>query len=61
MPVYDYKCVQCKEVIEIHAPMDSAPAALQPCDCGGMLRKVFSAPGIIFKSSGFYSKDNRRK
>ncbi|MGC8511241.1 MAG: FmdB family zinc ribbon protein, partial [Acidimicrobiales bacterium] len=27
--------------------------------CGGALRKVFSAVGIVFKGSGFYKTDSR--
>ena len=26
--------------------------------CNGTLRKVFSAVGVVFKGSGFYSTDN---
>ena len=29
--------------------------------CRGHLRKVFSAVGVVFKGSGFYSTDNRTK
>lgn len=60
MPLHDYKCVECGEVREVHVPIQTAPASLQSCDCGGIMRKVFSAPGIIFKGSGFYSKDSRK-
>ena len=28
--------------------------------CGGELRKVFSAVGIVFKGSGFYKNDSRK-
>ncbi|HEY4850815.1 MAG TPA: FmdB family zinc ribbon protein [Streptosporangiaceae bacterium] len=28
--------------------------------CGGRLRKVFSAVGIVFKGSGFYRNDSRK-
>jgi putative FmdB family regulatory protein len=28
--------------------------------CGGRLRKVFSAVGIVFKGSGFYRTDSRK-
>ena len=29
--------------------------------CGGLLRKVFSPVGIVFKGSGFYRTDSRGK
>jgi len=35
------------------APLTVCPA------CGGRLRKVFSAVGIVFKGSGFYRTDSR--
>ena len=35
------------------APLSVCPA------CGGRLRKVFSAVGIVFKGSGFYRTDSR--
>jgi predicted nucleic acid-binding Zn ribbon protein len=34
--------------------------ALTECpDCGGDLRKIFGAPGIVLKGSGFYKTDTR--
>jgi predicted nucleic acid-binding Zn ribbon protein len=34
--------------------------ALTECpECGGKLRKVFGAPGIVLKGSGFYKTDTR--
>jgi predicted nucleic acid-binding Zn ribbon protein len=37
-------------------------AALTECpECGGALRKVFSAVGVVFKGSGFYKTDSRSK
>ena len=36
--------------------------ALTECPaCGGKLRKVFSAVGVVFKGSGFYRTDSRGK
>jgi putative FmdB family regulatory protein len=58
MPTYEYECQSCHRRIE--AVQKFTDAALTVCEhCGGELRKVFSAPGIAFKGSGFYKNDSR--
>ena len=60
MPKYEYACKSCDEHIEVVQTF--ADAALSECPaCGGVLRKVFSAPSIAFKGSGFYRTDNRKR
>ncbi len=56
MPTYEYLCRACGERLEI--VQSFADAALTTCaSCGGELRKVFSAAGLIFKGSGWHVKD----
>jgi len=58
MPTYEYECETCHQRLE--AVQKFADAALTTCPaCGGVLRKVFSAVGIVFKGSGFYKNDSR--
>ena len=58
MPTYQYSCTECGERIEAVQKFTDEP--LQICSaCGGKLRKVFSAVGIVFKGSGFYRNDSR--
>jgi putative FmdB family regulatory protein len=58
MPTYEYECQACHERLE--AVQKFSDAALTTCPkCGGELRKVFSAVGIVFKGSGFYKNDSR--
>ena len=58
MPKYEYACKSCGEHIEVVQTF--ADAALSECPaCGGVLRKVFSSVGIVFKGSGFYRTDSR--
>ncbi len=58
MPTYEYECQACHEHVE--AVQKFSDAALTVCpNCGGELRKVFSAVGIVFKGSGFYKNDSR--
>ena len=60
MPTYQYTCTECGEPLE--AVQSFTDAALTECpQCGGRLRKVFSAVGVVFKGSGFYRTDSRAK
>ena len=60
MPTYEYACQDCGEHLEVVQSFKEE--ALTVCGaCGGRLRKVFSAAGIIFKGSGYYVTDSRGK
>lgn len=58
MPKYEYACKSCGERLEVVQKFTDDPLTECPA-CGGPLRKVFSAPAITFKGSGFYKTDNR--
>ncbi len=58
MPTYEYECQQCRERVEAVQKFSDASLTVCPL-CGGELRKVFSAVGIVFKGSGFYKNDSR--
>lgn len=58
MPTYEYECQNCNQRVEAVQKFSDAP--LTTCEhCGGDLKKVFSAVGIVFKGSGFYKNDSR--
>ena len=58
MPTYQYRCTECGEDLE--AVQKFTDAALTECtNCGGSLRKIFNAVGVVFKGSGFYRTDSR--
>jgi putative FmdB family regulatory protein len=58
MPTYQYRCTECGHDLE--AVQKFTDAALTECpSCGGSLRKVFNAVGVVFKGSGFYRTDSR--
>jgi putative FmdB family regulatory protein len=58
LPTYEYACKACGHRLE--AVQKFTDDALTVCpDCGGALRKVFGAPGIVLKGSGFYKTDTR--
>ena len=58
MPTYEYACRSCGQHIEVVQSFRDDPLA-ECGSCGGALRKVFSAAGIIFKGSGYYVTDTR--
>ena len=58
MPTYEYECQSCHQRVEAVQKF-SAPDLTVCANCGGELRKVFSAVGIVFKGSGFYKNDSR--
>ena len=58
MPTYQYRCTACGHDLE--AVQRFTDVALTECpNCGGSLRKVFNAVGVVFKGSGFYRTDSR--
>jgi putative FmdB family regulatory protein len=60
MPVYEYACTACGERTEAKQSFTDPP--LEECPvCGGKLRKLYSPVGIVFKGSGFYSTDAKKK
>ena len=60
MPTYEYLCRDQGHRIEVQQKFTDD--ALTTCPiCGGSLRKVISAPPIVFKGSGFYRNDSRAK
>lgn len=58
MPTYQYRCPDCESQLEVVQKFTDDPLTECP-SCGGSLRKVFSAVGVVFKGSGFYATDSR--
>jgi putative FmdB family regulatory protein len=60
MPLYEYQCDACGHRFETIRKFSDAP--LERCPkCGGVVRKLQSAPAIQFKGSGWYITDYARK
>ncbi len=58
MPTYEYACTACGHSFD--AVQRFTDEALTECpECGGALRKVYGAVGIVLKGSGFYKTDSR--
>ena len=60
MPIYEYACTACGERTEARQGFDDPPLDTCPY-CGGRLRKLYSPVGIVFKGSGFYATDAKKK
>ena len=58
MPTYRYRCDRCGDELEVWQSITADPLT-EHDECGGELRKVLSAAGIVLKGSGFYKTDNR--
>lgn len=58
MPKYQYQCKDCGEALEVQQSFTDDALTVCPT-CGGDLRKVFNAVGVVFKGSGFYRNDSR--
>ena len=61
MPTYEYKCLKCKKKFEKLQKMSEAP--LKRCVfCKGKVERLIGAgAGLIFKGSGFYITDYKKK
>ena len=61
MPTYEYECIGCGHVFDVFHNMTAKPRIKCP-ECGGRTKKLIGAgAGIIFKGSGFYEPDYKRK
>jgi len=62
MPTYEYACKTCGKEFEVFQSIKADP--LTTCDCGRsgqVQRKIGRGAGIIFKGTGFYETDYKRK
>ncbi len=61
MPHYDYQCQDCGHVFEVFQKITDKP--LEKCSqCGGEVKRLIGGGGgIIFKGSGFYVNDYKKK
>jgi putative FmdB family regulatory protein len=60
VPTYQYACTECGHSFDIVQSFSDDSLSVCP-ECGGRLRKVYNAVGVVFKGSGFYRTDSREK
>ncbi len=62
MPTYEYECEACGHQFEEFQYMSDKPLKKCPsCKKNKLNRLIGSGAGIIFKGSGFYETDYKRK
>jgi putative FmdB family regulatory protein len=62
MPTYEYVCTKCGHEMEAFQSMKDAPLKQCPaCKKAGLKRQVGGGAGLIFKGSGFYITDYKKK
>ena len=62
MPTYDYLCTKCGHEMETFQSMKDAPLKQCPaCKKPALKRQVGGGAGLIFKGSGFYITDYKKK
>ncbi|HEX7345108.1 MAG TPA: FmdB family zinc ribbon protein [bacterium] len=61
MPTYDYRCKACDFEFEEFQSIAAEPLTICP-RCGGPIYRMISGGvGLIFRGSGFYETDYKRK
>lgn len=46
MPIYQYRCPECKNEVEKILPMQDRDVETV-CDCGGSMRRLMSVPSLV--------------
>ena len=60
MPMYTYRCEQCG--VRFDRRQSFTAQALTRCpECHGRVRRLIQPAGIVFKGSGWYVAESRKK
>lgn len=60
MPVYEYQCESCGDVVEAMQKISDPP--LKKCEkCGGNLKKIISKTSFRLIGDGWYATDYKNK
>lgn len=60
MPTYLYRCSTCENRFEAFQKFSDNPLTDCP-ECGGTVRRVIQPVGVVFKGTGWYINDSRKK
>lgn len=56
MPIYEYRCAACEHTFEVMQKFSDPPVKRCP-KCKRKVEKLLSAPGLLFKGTGWYVTD----
>ncbi len=56
MPIHEYKCRKCEEVVERIEGMHDKPMKKCP-SCGGKVEQMISSSAFVLKGTGWYATD----
>ena len=61
MPTYEYRCKSCDFEFEEFQSIVAEPLAVCPRCGGAVYRMISGGVGLIFRGTGFYETDYKRK
>jgi putative FmdB family regulatory protein len=62
MPTYTYQCAKCDHLMHIFHSMTASPKVkCEACGSAKVKRLIGTGAGLIFKGSGFYETDYKKK
>ena len=61
MPIYSYRCQNCKNEFDVSQSMTDEPLRQCPKCNGGVVRLIGKDINISFKGPGFYVNDSKKK
>lgn len=54
MPSYEYRCNKCLSSVTFQRPVEERDESVSCPQCGLETTRVYNAPGVQFKGTGFY-------
>lgn len=61
MPTYEYVCTKCHYAFEEFQSMHDEPIKICPQCHGDVRKKISGGAALVFKGSGFYETDYKKK
>jgi putative FmdB family regulatory protein len=59
MPRYEFYCASCGQTFEKGLPLEANHTEVRCPSCHHRAQRIYTAPMVMFKGSGFYVTDHR--